>query len=103
MLPERVDAAAAAALWAAHAGRAPAAIDFSRVREIDSAGLALVLAWREASNAGGAVAPTPPRSGRGVAQSGLPPLPQGGLEPILLEVPQRFVQLCRAHRIEGVV
>ena len=71
MLPERVDAAAAAALWAVHGSRAPATIDFARVAEIDSAGLALVLALR-----------APPTA--------------------LLNVPDRFVQLCRAHRIEGL-
>ena len=102
MLPERVDAAAAAALWAAHGSRAPASIDFARVVEIDSAGLALVLEWCGCTKVGGAEAPTAVPSDRSVAPSGLPPLPQGKPGATLLNVPDRFVQLCRAHRIEGL-
>ena len=70
VLPEVVDAAAATRLWRELAGTTPAAIDFARVREIDSAGLALVAELRR----GGAAT--------------------------LLAVPPRFRQLCAAHRIE---
>ena len=102
MLPERVDAAAAAAIWAAHGSRTPASIDFARVIEIDSAGLALVLGLCDAdseASAGGSTAARPVRS---VAPSGLPPLPQRKPGAALLNVPDRFVQLCRAHRVEGL-
>jgi ABC-type transporter Mla MlaB component len=74
VLPANVDAAAVAALWRTLAGAAPASIDFAAVREIDSAGLAFVVACS------------------GLAAVSAPPK--------LLNVPERFVQLCRAHRIE---
>ena len=78
-LPEVVDAAAATRLWRELAGTTPAAIDFARVTEIDSAGLALVA---ELCSRGLG----PDRSSRNPVQ--------------LLAVPARFRQLCAAHRIE---
>lgn len=82
VLPARVDARAAAVLWRAQGERIPAAIDFAAVREIDSAGLALVSALRRRSLAD--------RSATGGAPTVFP----------LLNVPERFVQLCAAHRID---
>jgi hypothetical protein len=102
VLPECVDAAAAAAIWAVHGSRTRASIDFARVVQIDSAGLALVLALCGAGSEASAAGSTALRAARSVAPSGLPPLPQGKPAAILLNVPDRFVQLCRAHRIEGL-
>lgn len=73
-LPACVDAAAAARLWRELGASAPAAVDFSAVREIDSAGLAFVVAVRRRGG--------PDHAAR------------------LLHVPQRFAQLCAAHRID---
>ena len=74
VLPACVDAAAAARLWRELGASAPAALDFSAVNEIDSAGLAFVVAVRR----------------------------RGGPDPAtrLLNVPQRFARLCAAHRLE---
>ncbi len=75
MLPDCVDAAASVRLWRELGARAPATIDFGAVREIDSSGLALVaeLARRGAGH---------------------------GSRVALANVPERFVQLCAAHRID---
>ena len=72
-LPPQVDAAAAGALYRAAAARISTleAIDFGAVRQIDSAGVALVLALRALRGA-----------------------------PIQLRsVPARFETLCLAHRV----
>jgi phospholipid transport system transporter-binding protein len=78
VLPARVDAAAAAALFPVWAARSAtlAAIDFSAVTSIDSAGVALVRALAAQARAGRG---TPPR---------------------LLATPPRYAQLCLAHRVE---
>jgi ABC-type transporter Mla MlaB component len=79
VLPEVADAAAATRLWRELAGTTPSAIDFTRVREIDSAGLALVAELCR----------------RGLSPDG------PSRQPVqLLAVPPRFRQLCAAHRIE---
>jgi len=82
VLPACVDARAAASLWREFGEQLPTAIDFAAVREIDSAGLALVSALRRRSLAS-----------RGTA-AGAPPVFS------LLNVPDRFAQLCAAHRID---
>ena len=76
-LPSRVDAGVVASLWPACRGEAPASIDFGAVQEIDSAGLAFV-----------------------AALCGLAGSARVDAAPALVNVPERFVQLCRAHRID---
>ena len=73
VLPKRLDAAAAAALWRTLGADVPAALDFSQVEEIDSSALALVYELKARAGA------------RGLA---------------LVQVPERFARLCAAHRVE---
>lgn len=73
VLPKRLDAAAAAALWRTVGADVPAALDFAQVEEIDSSALALVYEWKD-------------RAGT----RGMP----------LVNVPERFARLCAAHRVE---
>lgn len=77
-LPPRLDADAAARLYRDWSARAAALsrLDFSAVQELDSAGVALVQALRDAARA-------------------------GGREIELHAVPPRYAQLCQAHRIES--
>ncbi|HVF36116.1 MAG TPA: hypothetical protein VND91_12410 [Candidatus Saccharimonadia bacterium] len=82
VLPACVDARAAAGIWRELGARVPPAIDFAAVREIDSAGVALVAALRRRHLAVG---------GRDSAGTRAFPL---------LNVPDRFAQLCAAHRID---
>ena len=76
-LPARVDATAVASLWQACERAPPGTIDFGAVQEIDSAGLAFVAALCGVAG---------PR--------------RGSSRPALVNVPERFEQLCRAHRVE---
>ncbi len=76
-LPARLDAAAVAAIyreWAPRA-RSLAAIDLAAVQAIDSSGVALVRALRKLAQAG------------------------GGALPALRGAPQRYAELCAAHRL----
>jgi phospholipid transport system transporter-binding protein len=74
-LPSRVDAPAAARLYAQLRGELPGTIDFAAVQEIDSAGLALVAELAERVRQQGRVC-------------------------TLSNVTPRFAQLCAAHRVD---